>query len=195
MIGSLVGKLVEKSPPWLVLDVGGVGYEVEVPMTTFVELPEVGGSVHLHTHLVVRETAQLLFGFGERGARDLFRLLISVSGVGPKLGLAILSGMSVAEFQACVDNQDADLLVQLPGIGRKTAERMLIDARDRLPAALSLSGAAGAPTGGAGIRLEAQKALEALGYKAGQAKRLAQDSWQDDMTVEEVIMVALKKLS
>lgn len=195
MIGSLSGKLAEKSPPKLVLDVGGVGYELEVPMTSFVAMPDIGTSVHLYTHLVVRENANLLYGFVDRAGRNLFRLLITVSGVGPKLALMILSGMNVAEFQLCVTNQDVELLVQLPGVGRKTAERVLIEVRDRLPATLLSPTESDPSPSSTSIRLEAQKALETLGYSTSQAKRLVQDSWHEGMIVEEVIMVALKRMS
>lgn len=195
MISSLSGKLTEKNPPRLVLDVGGVGYELEVPMPTFVALPDVGAEVHLHTHLVVRENAHLLYGFTDRADRNLFRLLITISGVGPKLALMILSGMSVAEFQRCVAEQEVDLLVQLPGVGRKTAERVLIEVRDRLPGVLLPTSDSDTTPSSAGVRLEAQKALETLGYNTSQSKRLVQDSWQEGMRVEEVIMVALKRLS
>ena len=191
MITRLTGKLIEKRPPTLVLDVSGVGYELEAPMTTCVALPEIGKTVQLYTHLVVRENAHLLYGFVAQAERNVFRLLITISGVGPKMALIILSGMSVTEFKQCVDAQDPDFLVQLPGIGRKTAERLLIDVRDRLLDIVTPP--AGSPT--ITIRHEAQKALEALGYSSAQAKRLVQDSWDKGMSLEEVIMVALRKMT
>ena len=134
MIGFLRGRLAAKHPPVLLLDVGGVGYEVEAPMSTFYGLPAVGADVMLHTHLVVREDAHILFGFGTERERSLFRELIRISGVGPRIALGILSGASVDEFHRCVEAQDAASLTRIPGIGRKTAERLIIEMRDRLQA-------------------------------------------------------------
>ncbi|MET0657136.1 MAG: Holliday junction branch migration protein RuvA, partial [Steroidobacteraceae bacterium] len=127
MIGFLRGRLTAKHPPQLLIDVGGVGYEVEAPMSTFYVLPPTGADVSLFTHLVVREDAHVLFGFGSERERRLFRELIKVSNVGPKLALSLLSGMSVDNFLACIEAQDADTLVKIPGVGRKTAERLLIE--------------------------------------------------------------------
>ena len=132
MIGSLRGRLASKSPPGLLLEVGGVGYELEAPMSTFFDLPAVGEEVKLLTHLVVREDAHILYGFLTEGERQLFRGLLKVSGVGPKLALAILSGISLDGFAACVSAQDIGALTRIPGVGRKTAERLLIEMRDRL---------------------------------------------------------------
>ena len=133
MIGFLRGKLVHKAPPFLVLDVQGVGYEVEAPMTTFYDLPAINEEIKLHTHLVVREDAHILFGFSTEADRTLFRTLIKVNGVGPKLALTILSGQSAEEFHRCIHDNDTQTLVRLPGVGKKTAERLIIEMRDRLP--------------------------------------------------------------
>jgi Holliday junction DNA helicase RuvA len=143
VIGFLRGRLAAKHPPQLVVDVAGVGYELEAPMSTFYGLPALGAEVQLHTHLVVREDAHVLFGFGTERERSLFRELIKVSGVGPRIALAILSGVTVEQFHRCVEAQDVASLVRVPGIGRKTAERLVIEMRDRLKA---LAGPAFVPT-------------------------------------------------
>ncbi|MFZ9086722.1 MAG: Holliday junction branch migration protein RuvA, partial [Steroidobacteraceae bacterium] len=150
MIGFLKGRLVSKQPPALALDVGGVGYELEAPMSTFYALPAVGEVVTLHTHLVVREDAHLLYGFSSSEERQLFRDLLRVSGVGPKIGLALLSGMNVKAILLCIEAQDVEALVRVPGIGRKTAERLLIEMRDRirtLGGGALPAGAAASPVG------------------------------------------------
>ena len=132
MIGWLRGRLAAKLPPTLVVDVNGVGYECEAPMSTFYVLPESGAEITLRTHLVVREDAHVLYAFATDEERRLFRNLLKVSGVGPKIALGILSGMSVTDFMRCIEAEDAALLVRIPGVGRKTAERVLIDMRDRV---------------------------------------------------------------
>jgi len=142
MIGFLRGRIVSKSPPQLTVDVGGVGYELEVPMSTFFLLPAVGEEVRLLTHLVVREDAHVLYGFATEDERRLFRSLLKVSGVGPKIALALLSGMSVEAFALCVQKQDVGALTRVPGIGRKTAERLLVEMRDRLAAVEGVPGRA-----------------------------------------------------
>src|SRR5215475_11163239 len=147
MIGSLRGRIVSKSPPQLTVEVGGLGYELEAPMSTFFQLPAVGADVSLLTHLVVREDAHVLYGFGSEEERRLFRSLIKVSGVGPKIALALLSGISVAAFAQCVQNQDVSTLTRIPGVGRKTAERLIVEMRDRL--ATAEEGASPAPATGA----------------------------------------------
>ena len=134
MIGHLRGRLAAKHPPQLLIDVGGVGYEVEAPMSTFYGLPALGADVSLHTHLVVREDAHVLFGFGTERERSLFRELIKVSGVGPRIALGILSGVSVDDFHRCIESNDAASLTRVPGIGRKTAERLIVEMRDGLKA-------------------------------------------------------------
>src|SRR5476651_2489889 len=132
MIGSLRGRIAAKTPPQLMIDVGGVGYELEAPMSTFFHLPAIGQEVSLLTHLVVRDDAHLLYGFGTPDERRLFRALLKVSGVGPKIALALLSGISVEAFAQCILNQDVAALIRVPGIGRKTAERLFVEMRDRV---------------------------------------------------------------
>ncbi|PTB98199.1 Holliday junction branch migration protein RuvA, partial [Marinobacter sp. Z-F4-2] len=133
MIGRLTGLLLEKQPPWMVVDVHGVGYELEASMNTFVALPAPGEQVMLYTHLTIRDDAHLLYGFGREHERALFRALIKVNGVGPKLALAILSGMDEDAFMRCVRDDDSKALTKLPGVGKKTAERLIIEMRDRFP--------------------------------------------------------------
>ncbi len=198
MIGFLRGKLVSKSPPQLVVDVHGVGYEVEAPMTTFYDLPALGDEVRLHTHLVVREDAHILFGFSKETERTMFRTLIKVNGVGPKLALTILSGLSAEEFHRCIRDNDSHSLVRLPGVGKKTAERLIIEMRDRLPD-LSESSASdvtvSAGQGGfaaANPKREAISALCALGYKAQDAAKMVQAVAADDKSCEDIIRLALQ---
>lgn len=201
MIGFLRGRLAAKHPPVLLLDVGGVGYEVEAPMSTFYGLPAVGGDVMLHTHLVVREDAHILFGFGTEPERSLFRELIRISGVGPRIALGILSGASVDEFHRCVETQDAASLTRIPGIGRKTAERLIIEMRDRLKALATgqyfeIRGAPGIGAGaGPSPQAEAFSALVALGYKPAEITRLLQKVDPTVTTTEELIRHALRAAS
>jgi len=174
MIGRIRGTLVATQPPDILLDVGGVGYEIQVPMTTLYELPEVGSELSLYTHFVVREDAQLLYGFLRERDRSLFRHVIKVNGVGPKLGLAILSGMDSDSFVRCVQRDDTAALVQLPGVGKKTAERLLVEMRDRLAdwiVELDSTGGAGAAAGKRDIVAEAESALVTLGYKPAEASK------------------------
>lgn len=196
MIGSLRGILAAKSPPYLLLDVHGVGYDVEAPMTTFYNLPAVGETTQLYTHLVVREDAQQLFGFSNEADRALFRMLIKVSGVGPKLALTILSGLTAEAFEQCICNNDTHALVRLPGVGKKTAERLMIEMRDRLPKRDGAHSAAGlphdAPVTAATPRQEAIGALVALGYKPQDASRMVQNIASDDKSCEEMIRLALQ---
>ena len=193
MIGHLRGRLVAKHPPQLVVEVGGVGYEVEAPMSTFYGLPSTGAEVQLHTHLVVREDAHVLYGFGTERERSLFRELIKVSGVGPRIALAILSGVSVDEFQRCVDGHDVAALVRVPGIGRKTAERLVIEMRDRLGGLPGPSaGAGGGAAGPGGAQAEAFAALVALGYRPPEVTRLLQKVDGSVTTTEELIRHALR---
>ena len=151
MIGFLRGILIQKHPPALLVDVGGVGYELEAPMSTFYSLPGVGEEVRLHTHLVVREDAHLLYGFASESERRLFRDLLRVSGVGPKIGLALLSGMTVDAFLLCVEAEDVESLVRVPGIGRKTAERLVIEMRDRIRTLGEMPATGAALPGGAAV--------------------------------------------
>ncbi len=197
MIGRLRGTLVHKQPPEILVEVGGVGYELQVPMTTLFRLPELGAEVALVTHFVVREDAQQLYGFIDQEDRHLFRQLIRVSGVGPKLALTILSGMDCASFVRCVQRDDISSLVALPGVGRKTAERLLVEMRDRLKG--WLEPAAEVPAGGgvtaplASAVADAESALVALGYKPQEAARMVA-AVNDDAAVnsEELIRRALK---
>jgi len=194
MIGQLRGRLAAKHPPQLLLDVGGVGYEVEAPMSTFYGLPSVGAEVTLLTHLVVREDAHVLFGFGTERERSLFRELIKVSGLGPRIALGILSGASVEEFHRCVEAQDVAALTRIPGIGRKTAERLIIEMRDRLKALGHMAATDGVVTTGASgsPQSEAFSALVALGYKPGEVTRLLQGADPALTSTEELIRHALR---
>ncbi len=195
MIGRLRGTLLHKQPPHLLLDVQGVGYEVEVPMSTFYELPAEGGEVTLFTHLLVREDAHLLCGFATVAERALFRSLIKVSGVGAKLALAILSGISADGFARCVQNQDAATLTRLPGIGKKTAERLIIEMRDRLEGFTGLAvgsvGSVGRAAPDSPVE-DAVSALIALGYKPPEASRLVRVVDCADLPSEEIIRRALQ---
>ena len=197
MIGFLRGKLVHKAPPFLIMDVNGVGYEVEAPMTTFYDLPALNEEIKLHTHLVVREDAHILFGFSAEAERTLFRALIKVNGVGPKLALTILSGQSAEEFYRCIQDNDSQALVRLPGVGKKTAERLIIEMRDRLPD-LGVSGSASTDTVGVKIstagspKQEAISALCSLGYKPLDASKMIQNISTEGKTCEEIIRLALQ---
>ena len=202
MIGRLRGTLLAKHPPGLLLDVGGVGYELDAPMTTFYGLPDVGAEITLFTHLVVREDAHLLYGFATEQERLMFRTLIKVSGVGAKLALALLSGIAAREFAHTVQNNDIARLTKVPGVGRKTAERLIVEMRDRL-SSLGLESAAhapAAPTGGAvTMQSDAVKdaisALIALGYKPQEASRMVNGIDSKDKPSEEIIRQALKSVS
>ncbi len=198
MIGRLRGILAEKKPPFLLLDVNGVGYELEAPMGTIFQLPEVGQEVVLHTHLVVRDDAHLLFAFATEAERTLFRTLIKVNGVGAKLALTILSGISADEFARCVHDGDTASLVRLPGVGKKTAERLVVEMKDRLddwqPAPVLPSGEiapAAAPT--ADAVKDAISALVSLGYKPPEASRLISKLDTEGMESEAIIRAALKQ--
>jgi holliday junction DNA helicase RuvA len=191
MIGSLHGRIASKSPPQLTLEVGGVGYEMEAPMSTFFHLPSIGQDVHLLTHLVVREDAHLLYAFATEDERRLFRGLLKVSGIGPKIALALLSGISVDAFVLCVKNQDVDALVRVPGIGRKTAERLLIEMRDRL-AVTPPGQTASESAGPASPEAEAYGALVALGYRPAEATRLLKGVGPGTHSTEELIRRALQ---
>ena len=191
MIGHLRGRLVRKAPPALIIDVNGVGYELEAPMSTFYRLPEVGAEVVLNTHLVVREDAQLLYGFATEDERRLFRDLLRVTGIGPKIGLALLSGIDVETFMRCVEAEDAEALTRIPGIGRKTAERLLVEMRDRIRALGQLPPAAAKSASG-GARAEAFAALVALGYRPVEVNRLLQGVEQEGAGTEELIRRALQ---
>jgi Holliday junction DNA helicase RuvA len=203
MIGRIHGKLLVKHAPNLLVDVGGVGYELEAPMTTFYQLPEVGSEVTLHTHLLVREDAHLLYGFASEQERLMFRSLIKVSGVGAKLALALLSGMAAQEFVQTVQHNDVARLTRVPGVGKKTAERLIVEMRDRLPA---IGLAAGEPdvrtalSDNAAVRQsdavkDAISALIALGYKPQEASRMVNAVDSIDTPSEDIIRQALKSVS
>ncbi|MDV6320570.1 Holliday junction branch migration protein RuvA [Chromohalobacter sp. HP20-39] len=200
MIGRLRGTLLEKQPPWIVVDVGGVGYELETSMTTLLALPAVGEEVQLHTHLAVREDAHLLYGFARGEERQLFRALIKVNGVGPKLALAILSGMDQEAFIRCVMEDDSKALTRLPGVGKKTADRLVVEMRDRFPHwqleqenglhALELGASPSAPA--ADPFADAESALVALGYKPTEASRML-SGLDDSLSTEGLIKAALTR--
>jgi Holliday junction DNA helicase RuvA len=197
MIGRLRGTLVEKKPPYLLLDVNGVGYELEAPMGTIFQLPEVGAEVTLHTHLTVRDDAHLLFAFATEAERTLFRTLIKVNGVGAKLALTILSGISADEFARCVHDSDTASLVRLPGVGKKTAERLIVEMRDRLddwqPAPVLPTGEVPAAAPAADAVKDAIAALVALGYKPPEASRLISKLETEGLESEAIIRAALKQ--
>jgi Holliday junction DNA helicase RuvA len=192
MIGFLRGTLIAKRPPWLVMDVGGVGYEIEAPMSTFYGLPEVGEPLRLVTHLVVREDAHILYGFASETERALFRNLLKVSGVGARIALGVLSGITVEGFRRCVRDKDAAMLTRLPGIGRKTAERLLVEMADRLPLEEAAGANGGARPGNA--ETEAHGALMTLGYKPTEAVRMLKGLDTARLSAEDLIREALKRV-
>lgn len=196
MIGHLRGQLAWKQPPWVVIDVAGVGYELEVPMSTFYTLPAVGEGVTLVTHLAVREDAHLLFGFASQAERQLFRNLIKVSGVGARLALTILSGTSVDDFVDTVREGDSSRLTRLPGVGKKIAERLVIEMRDRLTGPRAAVGATGGTSGVEAVVAsadeEAREALIALGYKPQEASKLLRKVAEPGLNSEELIRRALR---
>lgn len=197
MISRLSGILLRKEPPALLVDVNGVGYELEAPMTTFYDLPAVGEKVTLFTHLVVREDAHLLYGFSREAQRRLFRGLLKVNGVGPRVALAVLSGLADDEFVHCVLSEDVARLTQVPGIGRKTAERLIVEMRDKLPplSAGSVPTPASARTATKDPVSEAMSALIALGYKPNEASRAVRAVPSKDLSAEEIIRQALKGMA
>lgn len=194
MIGRLTGVLLEKNPPSLLLDVHGVGYEVDVPMSTFYALPAQGETVALFTHLVVREDAQLLYGFGSRTERVLFRALLKVNGVGAKVALAILSGLSTDEFLSCIATKDITALVKVPGIGKKTAERLLVELQDKVDTlGVGMASSGSLPLNNdPSAREQAEEALVALGYKPAEATRLLDKNSEAGQSVEQMIRAALR---
>jgi len=202
VIGRIRGVLLDKQAPDILVDVQGVGYEIQAPMSTIYQLPPVGKEVVLHTHLVVREDAQLLYGFFSLQERSMFRSLIKVSGVGPKMALAILSGMAVDEFARTISNGDIAALTRMPGVGKKTAERLVVEMKDRLsdwggelpPVDLP----AGAPKGERQLTQEAETALIALGYKPQEAARLISSALKGNPQItrsEELIRLALRSVA
>ncbi|MCC7330166.1 MAG: Holliday junction branch migration protein RuvA [Gammaproteobacteria bacterium] len=195
MIGHLRGTLLHKDPPHLVVEVAGVGYELEAPASTWTRLPEIGADVQLRTHLVIREDQHLLFGFATEAERGLFRDLLKVTGVGARIALAILSGTSVEGFVRCVQTRDAAALTRVPGVGRKTAERLLLDLRDRVEEMAAAGLAAPAAPAGAvtGPEAEVMDALQALGYRPAEARRLVEQAQAGGaLTTAEILRAALR---
>ena len=192
MIGFVRGLLTSKQPPLLVVDVNGIGYEIEAPMSTFYVLPAVGGEITLVTHLLVREDAQILFGFSTESERRLFRDLIRISGVGAKMALAILSGISVEGFVQCVQNEDTASLIKVPGVGKKTAERLIVEMRDQIEKG---AGIPAGPETGSTPATEAQNALVALGYRPAEALRLLASIDTRELETEEIIRRALQNIA
>lgn len=194
MIGRLRGIILQKQPPQLLLDVNGVGYEIYAPMTTFYQLPALQESVELLTHLVVREDAHQLYGFLLAHERELFRALIKISGIGPKVALSILSGIAADEFVRSIQENNADRLTAIPGVGKKTAERLVIELRSALSqwqTDLSISGGLEETSD---HRQEAMSALTALGYKPAEAKRAVSNIYKSNYTSEELIRLALQQM-
>ncbi len=201
MIGHLTGELILRKPPFLMLDVSGVGYELEAPMSVFYHLPKLGDKVSLWVHMLVREDAQLLYGFSDDGTRQLFRTLLKVNGVGAKMALGILSGMDQNEFASCIQNDDAAALTKLPGIGKKTAERLVIEMRDKLKGVSAVSKSS-APSitdtplfaSLEGSLDEATSALVALGYKLADAQKMVKRVYNKEhpQSTEVLIRDALK---
>lgn len=196
MIGHLRGQILEKQPPNLLLEVNGVGYELEAPMSTFYELPECGQQVELYTHLLVRDDAHKLYAFKQLTDRSLFRNLLKVNGVGAKMALVILSGMDSNAFAICIRSADADSLIRLPGVGRKTAERLILDMRDRLEKDFVSDTTSKGKNGATFVRQnpieEAVSALISLGYKPNEASRMVSKIEDQDQNSEEIIRLALK---
>ena len=198
MIGRLQGKVLEKQAPDLLIDVQGVGYEVLVSLNTFFDIPDAGSVVTLHTHFIVREDIQQLYGFTQLSERSLFRNLIKVNGVGPKMALAILSGMSASDFALCVHNNDTAAMVKVPGVGKKTAERLLIEMRDKIGDidATQSSAGAGGVTAQSDIAQEAESALIALGYKPADAAKIINRVADQSITdAGQLIRLALKSMN
>lgn len=199
MIAWLSGQLLAKNPPTILLDVNGVGYEMEAPLSVFYQLPDIGETVSLFTHLVVREDAQLLFAFESELQRDIFRTLIRVNGVGPKVALAILSTLTIDELMLAMSQEDVKLLTKVPGIGAKTAQRLLVELKDRLEkefADISASATSDGTTAGTArnAQQDAISALESLGYKAADATKVVR-SLPTDLSSEELIRQSLRQLS
>ncbi|WP_117234545.1 Holliday junction branch migration protein RuvA [Vibrio maerlii] len=203
MIGRLRGTLIEKQPPELLIEVNGIGYEVQMPMSCFYELPNIGEEAIIYTHFVVREDAQLLYGFNTVKERSLFREVIKANGVGPKLGLGILSGMTASQFVACVEREDISTLVKLPGVGKKTAERLVVEMKDRLKGwgagdlftpATDAAPIDSSPVPEQNAEEEAVSALLALGYKPAQASKVVSQVAKAGMSSEELIREALKSM-
>ncbi|MCH7829862.1 MAG: Holliday junction branch migration protein RuvA [Proteobacteria bacterium] len=192
MIGSIRGRMIFKQVPQIVIECGGIGYEVETPTSTFFELPECGAELFLHTHLLVREDAQILYGFLTEDERLMFRSLLKVNRVGAKLALGILSAMTTNDFRRCVELEDTAALSKIPGVGKKTAERLIIDMRDRITASTPGGGVASLAAV-ASARSEAVDALITLGYKPKEVSNLMGQLDVDDKSAEDIIRLALKQ--
>ena len=193
MIGSLRGRLIFKQAPQIVLECGGVGYELEMPMSTFLDLPETGADLFLHTHLLVREDAQILYGFTTNDERLLFRTLLKVNRVGAKMALGVLSAMTANDFRRCVEYEDTTTLSKIPGVGKKTAERLIIEMRDRIDKVLPAAAGATPLSAGASARSEAFDALVSLGYKPNEVNKLIGNLDTDKLSAEDIIRQALKQ--
>jgi Holliday junction DNA helicase RuvA len=195
MIGSLNGRLLLKQAPQIVIECGGVGYEVEMPMSTFLDMPEVGTDVFLYTHLLVREDAQILYGFTRTDDRLLFRTLLKVNRVGAKMALGVLSAMTANDFRRCVEYEDATTLSKIPGVGKKTAERLIVEMRDRIDRVSSSAPGHAPLSAAASARGEAFDALVSLGYKPGEVNKLISKLDTDTLSAEDIIRQALKQVA
>lgn len=193
MIGSLRGRLTFKQAPQIVIECGGIGYEVETPMSTFLDLPEVGAELFVFTHLLVREDAQILYGFATNDDRSLFRTLLKVNRVGAKLALGVLSAMTANDFRRCVEFEDTTTLSKIPGVGRKTAERLIVEMRDRIDISHPAKSGTAPVEGRASARSEAFDALLSLGYKPNEVNRLIGKLDTDKQSAEDIIRQALKQ--
>ncbi|MDA0679845.1 MAG: Holliday junction branch migration protein RuvA [Proteobacteria bacterium] len=194
MIGSLRGRLAAKQAPGIIVECAGIGYAVETPMSTFLELPAIGSEVFIHTHMLVRDDAHLLFGFSTESERHLFRSLLKVSGVGAKMGLAILSAMTVADFERYVRLEDSAMLVKIPGVGKKTADRLIIEMRDKVDKASAHIAVAGSARVSGDSRSEAVDALISLGYKPAEVKHLLAQIDTKEKSAEDIIRLALRQV-
>ncbi len=193
MIGSLRGQLIQKQAPQVVVECGGVGYELEMPMSTFLDLPDVGSNLFLYTHLVVREDAQILYGFTTTDDRLLFRTLLKVNRVGAKMALGVLSAMTANDFRRCVEYEDTTTLSKIPGVGKKTAERLIIEMRDRIDKVLPAAPGAKTVSPEANARAEALEALVSLGYKPNEVSKLIGKLDTNTLSAEDIIRQALKQ--
>ncbi|MEC7860836.1 MAG: Holliday junction branch migration protein RuvA [Pseudomonadota bacterium] len=194
MIGSIKGVILLKQAPQVLVDCNGVGYEIETPMTTFIDLPEIGSQISFFTHLQVRDDAHIIYGFKHLDERSLFRTLLKVNGVGAKLALAILSAMTVHDFERCVTTEDSDALVKIPGVGKKTAERLVIEMRDRLIDVTSTASMEPNKVKSNNAKEEAFDALLALGYKLSEVKKIMSSIKVDNEKSEDIIRKALKRV-
>jgi len=194
MIGSIKGVILLKQAPQVLIDCNGVGYEIETPMTTFIDLPEIGSQISFFTHLQVRDDAHIIYGFKHLDERSLFRTLLKVNGVGAKLALAILSAMTVHDFERCVTTEDSDALVKIPGVGKKTAERLVIEMRDRLIDVTSTASMEPNKVKSNNAKEEAFDALLALGYKLSEVKKIMSSIKVDNEKSEDIIRKALKRV-